>query len=31
MEANDLDLSSRFAGCLVSDILLYPIETVLHR
>lgn len=30
-EANDLELSSRFAGCVVSDVLFYPFETVLHR
>lgn len=31
VEANDLDMSSRFAGSLVADILLFPFETVLHR
>lgn len=31
MEANDLELTSRFVGCLVADILLFPFETVLHR
>ncbi|XP_046631541.1 solute carrier family 25 member 46-like isoform X1 [Daphnia pulicaria] len=31
VEANDLDLSSRFAGSLVADVILFPFETVLHR
>lgn len=31
VEANDLDMSSKFAGSLVADVLLFPFETVLHR
>ena len=31
VEANDLEMSSKFAGSLVADVLLFPFETVLHR
>jgi len=31
VEANDLEMSSHFVGSLVADVLLFPIETILHR
>jgi len=31
VEANDLEMTSHFVGSLTADVLLYPIETVLHR
>jgi hypothetical protein len=31
VEANDLEMTSRFAGSLFADVLLFPFETVLHR
>lgn len=31
VEANDLEMTSRFVGSLTADVLLFPFETVLHR